>query len=123
MSQKRMFVIQEHHAKRLHWDFRLEMDGVLKSWAIPKEPPKNIGIKRLAIQVENHPLSYAKFEGQIPKGEYGAGTIKIWDQGEYELFKEDDKKIEFKLIGKKMSGNYVLLKFKKPKDWLFFKLG
>ena len=118
-----MFVIQEHHAKRLHWDFRLEMDGVLKSWAIPKEPPKNIGIKRLAIQVENHPLSYAKFEGQIPKGEYGAGTIKIWDQGEYELFKEDDKKIEFKLIGKKMSGNYVLLKFKKPKDWLFFKLG
>ncbi len=102
------------------------MSGVLKSWAVPKEPPKSKGVKRLAIQVEDHPLGYATFHGRIPEPHYGAGTVEIWDNGIYELKEKDDKKIEFKLNGKKMKGNYVLVKTKygsKPeKSWLFFKI-
>lgn len=124
-SKNRIFVVQEHHASHLHWDFRLEMSGVLKSWAIPKEPPKTKGTKRLAIQVEDHPLNYATFEGKIPKGNYGAGIVKIWDKGTYELKNKQDKKIEFKLNGKKLQGNYILVKThygnKPDKSWLFFK--
>jgi len=119
-----IFVIQEHDASRLHWDLRLEMNQVLKSWAIPKEPPKIKGIKRLAIQVEDHPLSYANFEGEIKEG-YGKGTVKIWDKGKYNLKSKDDKKIEFTLYGKKLKGDYVLIKTKygksAEKSWLFFK--
>ena len=125
-KSKKIFVIQEHHAKRLHWDLRLEMNGVLKSWAVPKEPPKTKGIKRLAIQVENHPLEYAKFHKVIPEGQYGAGKVKIWDKGTYELIDKDSKKIEFKLHGKKLKGNYVLVKTdygsKPEKSWLFMKI-
>jgi DNA ligase D-like protein (predicted 3'-phosphoesterase) len=118
-----VFVVHEHHASRLHWDLRLEMDGVLKSWAVPKEPPLESNVRRLAIQVEDHDFEYAKFEGEIPKGEYGAGTVKIWDRGTYELIEKADDKIIMKMKGKKLKGGYVLIKFKKAsgKNWLFFK--
>ncbi|MCX8147561.1 MAG: 3'-phosphoesterase [Candidatus Woesearchaeota archaeon] len=118
-----IFVIQKHNAKRLHWDFRLSMNGVLKSWAVPKEPPKKSGEKRLAVQVEDHPLSYANFEGTIPKGMYGAGTVKIWDKGQYKLIEKTKDKLEFELKGKKLKGIYYLVRFKKagPRNWLLFK--
>ena len=119
-----IFVIHEHHASHLHYDLRLERDGVLKSWAIPKEPPLAQGIKRLAVHVEDHPLDYAKFEGTIPEGQYGAGKVMIWDSGTYlaEKFLENEIIAEFN--GKKLSGKYVLIKtqFKGAKNsWLFFK--
>ncbi len=121
MSPK--FVVHEHDASHLHWDLRLEDKGVLKSWAVPKVPPRTKGIKRLMIKVEDHALKYASFEGMIPKGHYGAGTVKIWDKGTFTALKKDAKKwlVEFK--GKKLKGEYVLLKFPKsgPKGWLFFK--
>ena len=120
-----IFVIHKHFARNLHFDLRLEMDGVLKSWAVPKEPPTIKGIKRLAIQVEDHPLNYADFEGEIPKGNYGAGKVEIWDAGTYELDDLKRDKIEFELHGKKLKGKYVLVKTKygkqKEKSWLFFK--
>ncbi|MFH0832796.1 MAG: DNA polymerase ligase N-terminal domain-containing protein [Candidatus Aenigmatarchaeota archaeon] len=121
------FVIQIHRAKKLHWDFRIELDGVLKSWAVPKEPPKEKGIKRLAIMVEDHDLSYANFEGTIPEGSYGAGTVKIWDSGSYELKERKKSELIFVLHGKKLNGEYVLLKlkpstkFKGKNNWLFFR--
>jgi DNA ligase D-like protein (predicted 3'-phosphoesterase) len=121
MKKMPIFVVQEHHARNLHWDFRLEMDKVLKSWAVPKEPPREKGIKRLAIQVEDHDLSYASFKGTIEEG-YGKGTVKIWDKGTYTLLKKDRNTLDFALKGKKMKGNYVLVKFKnQEKNWLLFK--
>jgi len=120
-NKKLIFVVQEHHATNLHWDFRLEMNGVLKSWAVPKEPPLVEGIKRLAILVDDHDLSYAKFEGLIDGG-YGKGTVKIWDSGIYEMESENDSKFVFVLHGKKLIGRYTLLKFEKAKNgWLLFK--
>lgn len=116
------FVVQEHHAKKLHYDFRLEMNGVLKSWAIPKDPPLQPGIKRLAVQVGDHDLSFLNFEGTIPKGEYGAGSIMVWDIGIYKIEEISDNKIVFVLHGKKMKGRYSLIKFKKEKEWLLIKL-
>jgi len=119
------FVIQKHHASHLHWDLRLEMDGVLKSWAIPKQPTKAKNIKRLAVQVEDHPLSYAKFQGEIPKGLYGAGKVEIWDKGTYELIEKTREKIEFKLHGKKLKGNYVLVNAKlrgDKRNWLLIRV-
>ncbi len=117
------FVVQEHHARRLHYDLRLEKDGVLKSWAVPKGPPEISGDRRLAVQVEDHPLEYGKFEGTIPQGQYGAGTVKIWDKGFYETIFWKEDKIEFIVKGEKMEGRYVLVKFKKAgeKNWLLFK--
>ncbi|MFQ6085248.1 MAG: DNA polymerase ligase N-terminal domain-containing protein [Candidatus Bathyarchaeia archaeon] len=117
------FVVQEHKATRLHWDFRLEMDGVLKSWAVPKEPPTEPGVKRLAVPVDDHALDYIDFEGVIPEGMYGAGTVKIWDSGTYELETRKADRIVFRLAGQKMRGRYVLLKapWGKRKDWLFFR--
>lgn len=97
------------------------MEGKLKSWAVPKEPPKEKGVKRLAIQVENHDLEYANFEGEIPEGQYGAGKVEIWDKGTYVLEERDDKKMVFRVKGKKLQGKYCLIKFKKN-YWLFFKL-
>lgn len=125
-SEKKIFVIQKHDASHLHYDFRLEMDGVLKSWAVPKEPPRNKKTKRLAIQVEDHPKDYATFEGKIPEGNYGAGTVEIWDNGTYELLKKTEKEIEINLAGKKLKGRYVLIKThygaKPEKSWLLFKV-
>lgn len=124
-GRNKIFVVQEHNARRLHYDLRLEKQGVLKSWAVPKGIPQNIGDKRLAVQTEDHPLEYQKFEGTIPKGQYGAGTVKIWDRGYYELKLWQDDKIEFLLNGEKLYGNYVLVKLKKAgkNDWLLMKVG
>lgn len=119
-----IFVIQEHHATNLHWDFRLEINKVLKSWALPKIPPRKKGIKRLAIQVPDHDLSYAKFEGIIKEG-YGKGKVKIWDSGKYDLIYKGKDKIEFELHGKKLKGKYVLVNAKlsnDKKNWLFMKI-
>ncbi|MCK4647468.1 3'-phosphoesterase [Candidatus Pacearchaeota archaeon] len=123
-SKKLIFIIQKHRARNLHYDFRLEMNKVLKSWALPKQPPRIKGLKRLAIQVEDHPINYAKFKGTIPKGNYGAGKVEIWDNGTYELIEKDSKKIEFTLHGKKLKGDYVLIKtnYQGNKSWLFFKV-
>ncbi|MBU4332485.1 3'-phosphoesterase [Patescibacteria group bacterium] len=129
---KSRFVIHKHDASHLHYDFRLEMDGVLKSWAIPKEPPKTKGIKRLAIQVEDHPIDYINFEGIIPDGNYGAGKVEIWDKGVYQgsnkTLKHKSKKMKsgldsfkFELKGKKLKGEYVLVRLK-DKNWLLFKV-
>jgi len=115
------FIVQEHHATHLHWDFRLEKDGVLKSWAVPKGLPEEKGIKRLAIQVEDHELSYIDFEGIIPEGQYGAGTVKIWDQGTYETESESPKRIILKIKGKRLKGRYSLVHLKE-KQWLLIKL-
>lgn len=121
-----IYVIHEHHASHLHYDLRLQMRGVLKSWAVPKQPPRGKGTKRLAIQVTDHPLSYAKFEGEIPEGQYGAGKVKIWDSGKLKILEADKKKIEFELQGKRLSGKYVLVKTnygsKPEKSWLFFRI-
>ena len=118
------FVVQEHHARRLHYDLRLEKDGVLKSWAVPKGIPEKAGEKRLAVAVEDHPLDYGNFEGTIPKGEYGAGTVKIWDKGSYQLKVWAEDKIEFAVNGEKLHGRYVLAKFKKAGEnqWLLLKV-
>ncbi|HSW88634.1 MAG TPA: DNA ligase D [Candidatus Saccharimonadales bacterium] len=128
------FVVQEHHASHLHWDFRLELDGVLKSWAVPKGPSMDPKIKHLAVQVEDHPYSYRKFHGIIPTGNYGAGTVKIWDEGTYtpivldndpeKLLRARLKKGDLKFIlhGKKLKGTFVLVQLKKdPKNWLLIK--
>jgi DNA ligase D-like protein (predicted ligase)/DNA ligase D-like protein (predicted 3'-phosphoesterase) len=118
-----VFVVQEHHARRLHFDFRLEREGVLKSWAVPKGMPETDGDRRLAVETEDHPLDYASFEGVIPKGQYGAGTVKIWDKGEYELKVWEEDKIEVSLRGQRLHGWYVLVRFKKAgeKQWVLLK--
>lgn len=116
-----IYLIQKHKAKHLHYDLRLEMDGVLKSWAVPKTPPPETGVKRLAVQVEDHPIDYASFEGTIPEGQYGAGTVEIWDRGQYILKARDEKKLVFEIMGKKLKGTYCLVRFKGEKNWLFFK--
>lgn len=122
-EKENIFVVQRHDASHLHFDFRLSLDGVLKSWAVPKEPPREVGPKRLAIKTEDHPLSYAIFTGTIPEGQYGAGTVEIWDAGTFELKERLDSKIVFHLSGRKLKGKYVILKFPKAGDdgWLFFK--
>lgn len=117
------FVIQKHFATHLHWDFRLEMDGVLKSWAVPKEPSNKIGVKRLAVAVDDHDLSWGNFEGIIPEGQYGAGKVEIWDRGTYKLLSGSLKtgKIEFDLKGKKLHGKFALVQMKSSKNWLLFR--
>ena len=119
-----VFVIHEHHARHLHFDFRIEIEGVLKSWAVPKGPSMNPADKRLAVLVEDHPLDYASFEGIIPEGQYGAGAVVIWDHGEYELLGGNATigKLEFILHGKKLKGTFVLTKMRgKEKEWLLIK--
>jgi bifunctional non-homologous end joining protein LigD len=122
-KREKAFVVQEHHSRRLHYDLRLEKEGVLKSWAVPKGIPVEQGDKRLAVETEDHPFEYRKFEGRIPAGEYGAGTVAIWDSGSYEVKVWEDNKIKFSLKGGKLRGNYVLARFKKAgeKQWLLLK--
>lgn len=132
-----IFVIQRHKASRLHYDFRLEMDGVLKSWVVPKGPSMNPKDKRLAMMVEDHPYDYKDFEGEIPEGNYGAGIVEIWDSGTYSDLEnspqEDAEKnlrkglksgdFKFQLFGKKLKGEFVLVKLKGKEDnsWLLIK--
>jgi DNA ligase D-like protein (predicted 3'-phosphoesterase) len=136
-SKELIFVVQKHAASHLHYDFRLEMDGVLKSWAIPKGPSMNPEEKRLAIMVEDHPYSYKDFEGTIPEGNYGAGAVIVWDNGTYILadeqyndnietiLKSDLQKghLSFILKGKKLKGEFALVKLKTKKEntWLLIK--
>ncbi len=120
ISQLPIFVIQKHQARALHYDFRLEVGGVLKSWAIPKEPPSAPNLKRLAIPTEDHDLSYAEFAGEIPEGEYGAGKVEIWDKGTYELEERTESKIVIHLNGERLQGRYCMVKLK-DQNWLFFK--
>jgi DNA ligase D-like protein (predicted 3'-phosphoesterase) len=129
---KNIFVVQQHAATRNHFDFRLEVENVLKSWAVPKGIPIAQAEKHLAVETEDHPLEYAEFEGKIPKGEYGAGKVNIWDTGKYRnirkiSMKESYKKgqIEVNLKGKKLKGNYALIRTKfndNPKNWLMIKM-
>ncbi len=117
-----IYVIQKHQASHLHYDLRLEKDGVLTSWAVPKGPPTKKGIKRLAIQTEDHPIEYANFEGVIPKGEYGAGTVEIWDKGTYNIEKWRRYEIIIHINGNKLIGRHCLIEFRKQENaWLFFK--
>lgn len=119
-----LFVIHEHHAKRLHFDLRLEMEGVLKSWAVPKGPSLNPADKRLAVMVDDHDLGYAGFEGKIPEGEYGAGDVFIWDSGMYELKGGSigEGKLEVAFLGKILKGVFVLARMSgKDKEWLLIK--
>jgi bifunctional non-homologous end joining protein LigD len=128
-----IFVIQKHHASRLHYDFRLEMEGVLKSWAVPKGPSYDPTVKRLAMMTEDHPYDYAWFEGVIPEGNYGAGNVIIWDNGTWEFIEPGDDPVEavkqgkltFRLHGKKMFGEWALVRIKgrspKGNEWLLLK--
>jgi bifunctional non-homologous end joining protein LigD len=130
-SKKLIFVVQKHAARRLHWDFRLEWDGTLRSWAVPKGPSLDPADKRLAVEVEDHPIAYAKFEGDIPKGQYGGGHVDIWDNGTWEPvgdFNKGLKKghLEFEMFGKKLSGRWHLVRTRmqgKQPNWLLMKSG
>src|SRR5947199_831040 len=122
-----LFVVHMHAATRLHWDLRLEMDGVLKSWAVPKGPSANPADKRLAVKVEDHPLEYGDFEGIIPEGNYGAGTVIVWDRGVWVPLEDvregfEKGKLLFELRGYKLRGRWTLIKLKKTeKEWLLIK--
>ncbi len=119
------FVIQEHHATRLHWDLRLEHDGALASWAIPNGIPPDPSENRLAVHTEDHPLEYLHFEGDIPKGEYGAGTMRIWDRGTFETHKWDETKVEITFHGERLQGRYGLFPLRREgsaKDWMIHRM-
>jgi DNA ligase D-like protein (predicted 3'-phosphoesterase) len=128
-SKDPIFVIQKHQASRLHYDFRLEIDGVLKSWAIPKGPSTNPKDKRLAVPTEDHQIEYADFEGVISEG-YGAGTVMVWDTGTYKNISKQvsmvkcykNGRIEIFLHGKKLKGAYALVKFASKSQWLLIKM-
>lgn len=137
-DSKLIFVVQRHHASHLHYDFRLELNGVLLSWAVPKGPSLNPTDKRLAMMVEDHPLDYATFEGDIPEGNYGAGHVDVWDHGTYEPVNEESEtitpkefksnlhkgSIKFRMKGKHLKGEFALVKLKRGQEdnsWLLIK--
>src|SRR6184192_2210691 len=124
-TKEPIFVVQRHDARRLHYDFRLERNGALASWAVPKGVPLEPGQRVLAVHVEDHPLDYATFAGEIPKGNYGAGTVEIWDNGTYELLEEKrDGGLTVRLHGKRLEGTWTLVPAKldgDPKNWLLIK--
>jgi len=119
-GRQNRFVVHKHQASHLHYDFRLEMEGVLKSWAVPKGVPLEPGVRRLAVQVEDHPVEYLNFAGTIPEGEYGAGIVEIWDKGNFTLDRRETDRLEFTLKGEKLSGGYVLIHTDKN-NWLLLK--
>ncbi len=129
LSSSQKFVVQKHDASHLHYDLRIAVDGVYKSWAIPKGPSFSTKHKRLAVQVEDHPLNYGTFEGVIPKGEYGAGTVMVWDRGTYRNLKKETSmkqclkngRIEIFLNGKILKGGFALVRFRE-KNWLLIKM-
>src|SRR3989304_1096347 len=136
-AEKARFVVQMHDATRLHYDFRLEVEGVLKSWAVPQGPSTDPTVKRLAVETEDHPMEYLDYEGVIPKGEYGAGPVIVWDTGTYENIRAEKRKpytmdeaykeglIEVRLDGEKLHGEYALVRTKfqgDQKNWLMGKL-
>ena len=124
-AERPRFVIQEHHATRLHWDLRLEHEGTLASWAVPNALPHSPGENRLAVRTEDHPLEYLHFHGVIPEGNYGAGKMTIWDQGTFELLKWEPRKVEVHLHGERVSGRYALFpldKGEQPKDWMIHRM-
>ena len=117
------FVIQEHHARRLHWDLRLERDGALASWAVPNGIPDDPQRNRKAVRTEDHPLEYLDFEGEIPRGEYGAGTMRVWDRGTYEVHKFRDDEVMVTFHGERVRGRYVLFRAgREPKDWMIHRM-
>ena len=115
------FVVHEHHARRLHWDLRLERDGVLVSWALPRGLPPDPGENRLAVHTEDHPLDYIDFEGEIPKGEYGAGEVRIWDRGTYEKEKFEPAKVVVRLDGERVEGRYALFQTREE-NWMIHRM-
>ncbi len=132
-SRDKLFVVQEHHASNLHYDVRLQIKGVLKSWAVPKGPPESCKDKKLAIPTEDHPLEYANFEGKISEGQYGAGQVYIWDKGTYKNLRKEKEsismeesykqgKIEIDFQGSKLKGAYALAKIKNKNLWLLIKM-
>lgn len=137
-NKEPIFVIQKHDATNLHYDFRLEIDGTLKSWSVPKGPSTDPSVKRMAIPTEDHPLEYADFEGTIPKGQYGGGTVMIWDRGKIKNLKKDDDDheislkesydmgtVEVELFGEKIQGGYAVIKMKggpMKGNWLLTKM-
>ena len=140
-QRERIFVIQKHDASRLHYDFRLEVDGVLKSWAVPKGPSLNPADKRLAVMTEDHPMEYAGFEGSIPEDEYGGGTVIVWDHGTYRNLKQEDPRhkpmtmaeglaqghVTVWLEGKKLQGGFALIRTRgkqrrEAENWLLIKM-
>src|SRR4051812_47235360 len=132
-NKGRSFVVQKHAASRLHYDFRLEMNGVLKSWAVPKGFPTKRGERRLAVEVEDHPLDYADFEGTIPKGQYGGGTVMVWDFGTYEVAEDEEPinalkagKLRVTLTGHKLNGEWTIVRGHRSGDernWFLIKTG
>lgn len=119
-----IYSIQEHKSRKLHWDLRLEMNGVLKSWAIPKKPTNQPNVKRLLIETEDHQIDFAFFEGTIPEGQYGAGNIKLYDKEKYDIIEyEEGKKYIVNITGKELNGTFIIVKTKEPKEWLIFKKG
>ncbi len=122
-SRKLKYSIQEHNASHLHWDLRLERNGVAKSWAVPKKPEFTTPEKRLLVEVEDHDIGYMEFEGAIPEGQYGAGTVKLYDSGYYvPLDIKEGKKWVISLYGRRLQGEFILLHFK-DRNWLMWKRG